>query len=130
MKEDDTMDAQVEQILTKTAGYIEVTQPIIDQQNENRAQFVKRATQVAGVLASRGLIARDKANAFVDKVAADESGTEVWDLVEKLAEFISADELGEASEKTAAAGQKLDPFERWAVYGSPHAEGRTPGMIE
>lgn len=124
------MDAQVENILTKTASYIESTQTVIDQHNENRSQFVKRATQVAGVLASRGLLARDKVDAFVDKVAADESGTEVWDLVEKLAEFISADELGEASEKTASAGKQLDPFERWALYGSPNAEARTPGMID
>jgi len=124
------MDAQVKKILEKTAEYVGTTQTLIDQQNENRMQFVKRATTVAGVLASRGFIARDKVDAFVDKVAADESGTEVWDLVEKLAEFISADELGEAAEKVASSGQNLGPFERWALYGSPHAEARTPGMIE
>ncbi len=124
------MDAQVEKILTKTAEYIGATQTVIDQKNENQMQFVKRATQVAGVLANRGLIARDKVDAFVDKVAADESGTEVWALVEKLAEFISVDELGEASEKTASAGADLGPFERWALYGSPHAKAQTPGTIE
>jgi hypothetical protein len=124
------MDAQVEKILTKTAEYIGTTQTVIDQNNENRTQFVKRATQVAGVLANRGLIARDKVDAFVDKVAADESGTEVWALVEKLAEFISVDELGAVSEKTASSGCELGPFERWALYGSPHAEAQTPGTIE
>jgi len=125
------MDANVEQILAKTAEYIDTTQSAIDQHNENRAQFVKRATQVAGVLANRGLIARDKVDSFVDKVAADETGTEVWSLVEKLAEFISSDDLGAASEKTASnVGRELDPFERWALYGSPHADTRTPGMIE
>jgi hypothetical protein len=125
------MDASVEQLLTKTATYIGETQTVIDQHNENRAQFVKRATQVAGVLANRGLIARDKVNAFVDKVAADETGTEVWSLVEKLAEFISSDDLGSASEKTASdGGRELDPFERWALYGSPDADTRTPGMVE
>jgi hypothetical protein len=120
----------VEQTLQKTAQYIEQTQTVIDQYNENRTKFVKKATQVAGVLANRGLIGRDKVDAFVDKVAEDESGTEVWNLVEKLAEFISADELGQGSEKVASSGKTLDAWERYGLYGDPNADTRTPGMIE
>ena len=123
------MDTQVQTILEKTAEYIATTQPIIDQKNENRMAFLKRAHQVAGVLANRGIINHDKVNAFVDKVAADESGAEVWNLVEKLAESVPVDDLGGAA-KLAAAGVDLDPFEKLALYGDARADTRTPGMVD
>jgi len=112
----------------KVAAYIEMTQPVIDKYNENRMLFVKKANQVAGVLANRGIIAHDKVNAFVDKVAGDESGVEVWNLVEKLAEVVSSDTLGEASQLVVKVA-KLDPFEKLALYGDPRAETKIPGVI-
>jgi len=123
------MDTHVHKILEKTAEYIETTQPLIDQHNEQRMAFLKRAHQVAGVLANRGIIAHDSINGFVDKIAADESGTEVWNLVEKLAAAIPVDDLGHIA-KVAASGKDLDAFEKLALYGDPFADTRTPGMVE
>ena len=118
------------QVMEKMAAYIEMTQPIIDRYNENRNLMLKKANQVAGVLANRGIISHDKVNAFVDKMAADEVGIEVWNLVEKLAEVVSSDTLGEASKLTVKSADVKDPFERWVLFGDPRAETRTPGVIE
>lgn len=120
----------MDKTMEKMAAYIEMTQPVIDKYNENRNTFVKRANQVAGVLANRGIISHDKVNAFVDKMAADETGTEVWNLVEKLAEVVSSDTMGEASKLAVKTAANLDPFEKWALYGDPRAETRVPGVIE
>jgi hypothetical protein len=123
------MEQQVKEILEKTASYIELTQTELDKQNKLREAFLKRAHQVAGVLANKGLISHDAVNAFVDKVAANESGTEVWDLVEKLANAVSVDELGGAA-KLASAGRKLDAFERLALFGDAHADPRQTGTVD
>jgi hypothetical protein len=124
-------DQKVEDILAKTASYIEETQTELDKQAENRDTFIKRANQVAGVLANKGLINQMDVNAFVDKIAEDESGTEVWNLVEKLADAVAVDSLGgSVREKMAAAGQDLDPFEKLALYGDARADIRTPGMVD
>lgn len=116
-------------ILEKTAAYIEKTQSELDRNNEMRDNFLKRAHQVAGVLANKGLIGSDVVNTFVDKIAADESGTEVWNLVEKLANLIRTDELGTVS-KEASSGVTLDAFERLALYGDPFADTRQSGMVD
>lgn len=126
------MDIKVQQILEKVAAYIAETQPVIDKHSEERSTFLKRAHQVAGVLASRGIISMDKRNQFVDKIAEDGAGgMELWDLVEKLAEAIHADGLGGVPpEKLAAAGENLGPFERLFFYGDSRADVSTPGMLE
>jgi hypothetical protein len=116
--------------MQKTAEYIETTQTLIDNQNENRKAFLKRANQVAGVLANKGVITHDKVDAFVDKIAADETGNEVWNLVEKLADCLSVDDLGSASPEKLAEAADLDPFEKLALYGDARAETNVSGELE
>lgn len=70
--------------------------------DEGRAAFIKKATHAAKVLAGRGAIDNDKVNEFVDKVAEDPSS--VWEVVEKMAETISAPTLGEPSGFVASRG--------------------------
>lgn len=123
------MDAKVQEILKDTVGYIEKTQSELDKNNQMRDTFLKRAHQVAGVLANKGLISHDAINAFVDKIAADETGTEVWNLVEKFANAIPTDDLGGAA-KLASSGKKLDAFERLAMYGDSNADTRESGMVD
>lgn len=120
----------MEAILAKTAEYIGTTQMELDKHAENRDTFIKRAYQVAGVLANKGLIAREDINVFVDKIAEDESGTEVWNLVEKLADSVRIDSLGESVREKLAAAQNLDPFEKLALFGDARADIRTPGMVD
>jgi len=125
------MSEDLKQTMQKVATYIEKTQPMLDKQAELRDNFLKRAHQTAGVLANKGLIAHDKVDAFVAKVAADETGGEVWSLVEKLADALPTDSLGEATrEKFAAAGKTLDAFEKLAIYGDARADTRESGMID
>ena len=123
------MEKQVAEILEKTAAYIEVTQSVLDKQAEMRDSFLKRAHQVAGVLANKGLIGPDVVNTFVDKIAADESGTEVWNLVEKLANLIRTDDLGTMA-KVASSGKPLDAFERLVLFGDARADTRDSGMVD
>jgi len=103
------MDETVKTIMVKTAEYIEKTQPIIDAELIKKAEFVKRATQAAGVLAHHGVIDRRRVDEFVDKVA--ESPASIWDFVEKLAASISADGLGEGVMHKSASDSR-DAFER------------------
>ena len=113
---------QVDAIMQKTATYIETTQTLLDDHNENRNAFLKRANQGAGVLANKGVITHDKVNAFVDKVAADETGNEVWNFIEKLADCLSVDDLGSVSPDKMASAVELGPFEKLAMYGDARAE--------
>jgi hypothetical protein len=114
--------------LEKVAEYIGRTQPVIDRYNENRAKFVQQATKTAAVLVARGLLDRSRMDAFIDKVAADETGGEVFAMLEKLAGAITGDSLGSPAGAPPADG--MDMFERWAVYGSPYATGMRSGMVD
>ena len=125
------MTEDVNKVMAKVASYIEKTQPLLDKQAELRDNFLKRAHQTAGVLANKGLIAHDAIDAFVSKVAADENGGEVWSLVERLADALPTDSLGEGMrEKVAAAGKPLDAFEKLAFYGDARADTRESGMLD
>ena len=123
------MDKQAMEIMEKTAAYIEKTQSELDKHSEMRDSFLKRAHQVAGVLANKGLIGPDVVNTLVDKIAADESGIEVWNLVEKLTNLIRTDDLGTVA-KVASSGKKLDAFERLYYFGDANADTRESGMVD
>ena len=123
------MDTKVQKMLKKATDYIANSQPVIDKHNENRITFLKRAHQAAGSLAARGVIDVNDKDAFVDKIAEDESGVAVWDLVEKLASAITVDTLGSASQEKLA-GAELDPFEKLAVYGDARADNSQSGMVD
>ena len=102
--------AEVSGILRKSAEYVGMTQKQLDEYNEHREAFRKRAHQVAGVLANRGVIVAEKADAWADKVASDPSGRELLGFVEKLAGLVAPEENGGAKE---ASGYRLtDPFDR------------------
>jgi hypothetical protein len=121
------MEPVIQQIMVKTAAYIEATQPLIDQHNEERSAFVKRATQAAKVLAQRGVIGTRQVDQFVDKVAANP--TDVWGVVEKLASLVGADQMGEVGrEKVASVAGSSDPFER-RFFGDL-SDSRGSGMVD
>ena len=103
------MDPSVKAILVKAAEYVERTQPILDQRNEEKAAFVQKATKAASVLAQRGVLERQKVDGFVDRVASNPAS--VWDVVEKLAALVGADTMGEVSRVKEAAAVVQDPFE-------------------
>ena len=108
--------------MQKTAAYIAKVQPEndrllaevktlkaeLEKTAEEKNSFVKRATQIAGVLANRGLLDKNDVDEFVDKVAEDHSN--VWDFVEKLASTIGADSLGEGSKDKLETAKTGDPW--------------------
>lgn len=106
----------------QAAAYVEATQPLLDQFNLFRDSFVKRAHQVAGDLAARGIIGRNETAALVDKLASNP--LLALDLVVKVAGMAQPDGLGKtASDVTtpAANAAKLNPYERLALYGDSQA---------
>ena len=86
---------------------------------EARECFNKKAAHAAKVLAGCGAIENDKVDEFVSKVAEDPSG--VWELVEKMAENISAPTLGGASD-FASSRSVDDPWSR-LVLGERRGSG-------
>lgn len=87
---------------------------------EARESFNKKAAHAAKVLAGCGAIGNDKVDEFVNKVAEDPSG--VWDLVEKMAENISAPTLGGASDFSSSPSVD-DPWSRLVFGKSRGSEG-------
>ena len=86
---------------------------------EARECFNKKAAHAARVLAGCGAIGNDKVDEFVNKVAEDPSG--VWDLVEKMAESISAPTLGGASDFSSSRSVE-DPWS-WLLNGASQRAG-------
>jgi hypothetical protein len=57
----------------------------------------------------------------------------VWDLVVKMAEVISADNMGAPAEDIKTAGadtSSMDAWERWIMYGNPEGQARSNGNVE
>ena len=85
-----------------------------------RECFNKKAAHAAMVLAGCGAIGNDKVDEFVNRVAEDPS--EVWGLVEKMAESFSAPTLGEASDFTSSRSVD-DPWSRLVLGGCRGSNG-------
>ena len=96
------------------------TKKRLDNFVEARECFNKKAAHAAKVLAGCGAIENDKVDEFVNKVAEDPSG--VWDLVEKMAENLSAPTLGGASESFASRSVD-DPWSRLVFGGRQGSNG-------
>jgi hypothetical protein len=86
---------------------------------EARECFNKKAAHAAKVLAGCGAIGNDKVDEFVNKVAEDPS--EVWGLVEKMAENFSAPTLGGASDFSSSRSVD-DPWSK-LVLGERRGSG-------
>ena len=123
-----------DEALKSATEYVATVQPQLDSQNEFRANFMKRAHEIAGVLANRGIIERHETGTLVDKLAADPLRS--LDLVEKVAALVGPDSLGESSTSIKAASDSdydnLDAFEKLALYGDSGAtpRGANTGLVE
>jgi hypothetical protein len=124
--------ADADAALKEAAVYVEKTQPELDKYAQFQDNFLKRAHQIAGALAERGIIQRHEVTALVDKLA--EEPLRALDLVEKVAALVTADTLGKAAEDVQmqkAAGANLGPFERLVLYGDSRAEiTGNSGLVE
>ena len=124
--------ADADAALKEAASYIEVTQPALDRFNQFQDNFLKRAHQVAGALADRGVIQRHEITKLVDKLAEDP--LRALDLVEKVAGLVTPEALGKTAqdvELQKSAASVTDPFERLALFGDSRAEGAVnSGLVE
>ena len=96
------------------------TKKRLDNFVDARECFNKKAAHAAKVLAGCGAIENDKVDEFVNKVAEDPSG--VWDLVEQMADNLSAPTLGGASESFSSRSVD-DPWSRLVFGGRQGSNG-------
>ena len=121
-------DASINVIMQKTALYIERVQPLLDKHADEDDRFTKRASQVAGILVGRGIIAQDEVDTLLSKLAADK--TKALDLVAKLAQLIGADGLGKSAEIKQPKG-RVDGFTALVLTGDPtNTELRSSQMVD
>lgn len=121
--------ARAEAIQEKAASYIEAVQPVADEYKALKGRFNKRAHQVAGVLADRGIIAPTAVNKLVDKLAADQ--TKALDLVVQIADMIKVSDFGKKADVSIAGDGVTDPFLRLYHFGDPRANTQTsPGSVD
>lgn len=119
---------QADMALRKAAEYVATTQPLLDEYNEFKDRFIKRAHQVVGVLVSRGIVQKTKANGLVDKMASDPAYA--LEVVQGVAELISPAKMGSSGDVKVASSAKLDAFERLAITGSPTGQVVHSGMVD
>lgn len=119
---------QADVALQKAAEYVAATQPLLDEFNEFKERFVKRAHQVVGVLVSRGVVQKTKANGLVDKMASDP--VYALEVIQGVAELISPARMGSTGDVKVASNAKLDPFERLAITGSSVGQVVYSGMVD
>ena len=131
------MDEQFEEILNKTAAYVQESQTEIgnlqselQKQAEEKQAFNLQAQRTAAVLCDRGYLRPEKVNEFVDKIASDPLS--VLEHLPKMAKLIQANSLGgPSSVKQANAGDpnaKVCEFEK--VYFPELHQGVNSGMVD
>jgi len=114
---------QAEAIQVKTAAYIETVQPQVDAYNELKDRFTKRAHEVAGILADRGIIAPSATNKLVDKLAADQ--TKALDLIVQIADMIKVSDFGKQADVSVPQADPSDPFGNLIRFGDSRANANT-----
>lgn len=110
-------ESAAKEISQKAAAYVETVQPLLDKHAAARSRFVNRASEVAGVLADRGIIKPAESRRLVEKFASDPASA--LDLLVKLARMIGPDPVGKRAAIRAPEGRALDAFEALALNGDP-----------
>ena len=119
MKQDEMLK-KAEAIQRDTVAYIGMVQPVVDEYNQFRETFAKKAHQVVGALVERHIVEPGKKAELIEKLAADPS--QALDLALSISRRVGlGDGLGKAAELGAAATSNLDPFERLYYFGDSRA---------
>lgn len=120
MKQDELLK-QAEAIQKGAIEYIERTQPIVDEYNQFKEAFAKKAHQVVGALVERHIVEADKSTELIDKLASDPSNA--LDLALSISRRVGiGDGLGKAAELESSCGSDLDPFEKLYRFGDARAD--------
>jgi intergrase/recombinase len=100
----------VEVLLKQAADYVAVAQPIVDAHGRLKKEAATRAADSAEVLVDRGIISRSQVDSFIRKVA--ENPLSVFDVIDNIANNVTAEGLGKEAEERVLNESKLDAFER------------------
>lgn len=120
------MDKQaVLDVLAQAASYIATVQPELDKVAEERVEQTKLAQRTVGILVNRGIIAPDKADAFVEKTSTPAG---MFKFIEKLASLVSGESLGRPSNIPKVASSNVDPFVR--EFFPELVAGSNSGIVE
>jgi hypothetical protein len=127
------MDKEFEEILNKTASYVEESQTEIgnlraalEKNAAEKQAFNVQAQRTAAVLADRGLLEPGKVNDFVDKIAS--SPLKVLETLEKMAKTVEVSSLGGPTSIKVASGQPVDPFV--AEFFPELVQSSSSGMVD
>ena len=115
--------AKAEAIQEKVAAYVEKVQPVADAHEDLKVRFAKRAQEVAGILADRGIIAPAATNKLVDKLAADQ--TKALDLIVQIADMIKVSDFGKKADVSVPSATGSDPFANLFHFGDSRANANT-----
>jgi cobalamin biosynthesis Mg chelatase CobN len=120
MKQDELLK-QAEAIQKGAIEYIERTQPIVDEYNQFKEAFAKKAHQVVGALVERHIVEADKSTELIDKLASDPSNA--LDLALSISRRVGiGDSLGKAAELSPSTSVDMDPFEKLYRFGDSRAD--------
>lgn len=108
---------KADEVMRKSAAYVEQAQSELDKQAAASERFEKRAREVAGVLAHRGVIPAGETELLIRKLAEDK--IRALDLVERLAQLVGPDQMGKQADITLPTGRRLDAFEALVLNGDP-----------
>jgi hypothetical protein len=103
-------------IIEQAVDYMARTQPLLDKHAEASEKFATALPETADKLVERGLLAEDKKDVFVEKSAEDHSY--LLKYLDKLAESVSADQIGTPTQPTNDAKTVDDHF-AWASTPDP-----------
>lgn len=82
--------------------------------NQAPALTEAQASKTADLLVERGLLKAEQKEAFASQILEDPS--QLCDSIEKIAEFATAAQMGEAADSgTFKVAQELDPIARFAM---------------
>ncbi len=120
------MEADVAEIMKQATAYVEVTQPQLDKVAADRQRFQKEAADTAAVLVDRGMLAADKKDQFLAKLAEDPAS--VFSFLRKLAGMVGAPSLGGPSNIVKISGAEADPFV--AAFMPEYAGKSGSGLVD
>jgi len=120
------MDAEVTDILKQATAYVEATQPQLDKLAADRQRFQKEAADTAAILIDRGMLAADKKEQFLSKLAEDPAS--VFSFLRKLAGMVGVPSLGGPSNIVKVSGAETDP---WVKAFAPEYAGKSgSGLVD
>lgn len=109
---------EAHELLRDAAEFVVTHTPVLEKQAEMNERFCEQLVKTAETLVSRGLLAEDKKESFINKSAEDH--TFVLTYLDRLSGSVGAENLGASTNQTKIA-EPADDFERLYFGGGEAA---------